>query len=723
MFTLNKSTKLSSLVFVPAALLVLSAAAPSRHYMATGKEKSNDGRAAEKLFSRVSRSPARFRSVPTTLSDTGVTVTDIGPELGTVSGLEGFLINPQDPRQLLASTLRGGVFKSTDGGTSWFPSNNGLTEFGGEVVSAFNIRKDPGNPSGVYAIVTDSTNFYHSTDFSDTWAVTESDILADCAVHPTSPNVIFAVPLTLFSNGVPLWKSTDGGTTFVEQFGTGLPEGSNDSFTNIVFAPADPNIMYVASNGFSEGLYKSTDGGASFARLDGSPPFPLQIFPHPTQANTLFLQAGFGSTFLYQSTDGGATFDEVTAGLPAGRRNYFVAFDQVNPSLVYVAGDGGLFRSTDGGATFAALGLRPEQIGLNATTLSIDPTNTAVLYVNTSKGNFKSVNGGTSFFAINRGWRASIVNDLTFDNNAEPRLYVATTLDLGLLRTQSRGNYYDAIGENLFAGVASSSAASVHSVAVAATDPNFIVATTVNRGIFRSTDGGLSWTAATVDTGQRRFVNSEVAIDPTNSSNAYVTCNDRPFRGFYRSTDGGQTFFRVNTGLSSRVKALAIDPNNPNVIYVGAPRTLLKSTDGGLSFTATELATVFGPISDIAINPQNSQVVYVTGEFSSGFIRFVLRSTDGGATFTPADTGLHGTTHEIAIDPLNPSRLFVLSNFGFHSSLELFMSEDGAASWTLVDTGGEFFRRGGFDALAINPKKPNLLYLGGASVLEVEIKQ
>lgn len=52
----------------------------------------------------------------------------------------------------------------------------------------------------------------------------------------------------------------------------------------------------------------------------------------------------------------------------------------------------------------------------------------------------------------------------------------------------------------------------------------------------------------------------------------------------------------------------------------------------------------------------------------------------------------------------------------------MFMSEIGGQNWALVDTGGESFRRGGYNAMAINPKNPNLLYVGGASILQIGIK-
>lgn len=643
-----------------------------------------------------------------------IAVKDVGPEIGIAFGLEGFIINPQDTNNLLGSTGRVGVFKSLDGGLNWSTSNNGLTDSQGLVANAANIRRDPSNPFTVYS-PTATDGLYRSNNFGDTWSsIGGLDLvnptLSDCAVHPTSPNVIYA--LAQFAEHPdlpgPLFKSTDGGSTFAET--GGLPD--LDSATNVAIAPPNPNVVYVLDSGTFEGVYKSIDGGSSFARLASSPSQPFTLFPHPAQANTLLLVANSGSTGLFRSTDGGVTFVQVATGLPAGKLNNTVAYDPANPSIVYVGGMGGIFRSTDGGATFASFGRFTQDdlgfFGVNA--ISIDPTNAKVIYVSTSKGNFKTVNGGSSFVAINRGWRATQVNYLTFDNHSSPGLYAGVFNTVGILRTNNRGNNYEIIGEKL-------PDIQVSSLAVAAAGRDFIVAATFS-GIFRSTDGGRSWTQAAIDTGQTIFGTSRVAIDPSNPNNVYAVTANGPFSGSYRSTDGGGTFARSNTGLTeTRLGTLAIDPNNPNVVYVGAfngNRGVFKSTNGGLSFSATGQTN--GNLSEIVIDPKNSQAIYISTRGGSSRVR---RSLDGGVTFTAVDNGLSGNgVRGLVIDPVNPSRLFVWIRSG-----GVFLSEDGANSWAVIDA-GETLRRSkpGRGTMAIDPKNPNLIYVGSASILEIEIK-
>jgi photosystem II stability/assembly factor-like uncharacterized protein len=680
------------------------------------------------------------------------TVTDIGPEFGISYSGEGFAINHNDPRQILLPS-EGGIFKSLNGGLSWFPVNL-VTEDQGFTDGAILVRQDPGNPSVLLAVTLRFSNsesgqwVYRSKDFGTTWNRLEGNFPSptDCAIHQTSSDLVFVLNNT--AHDAALWRSTDGGLTFEPQFDNGLPQAIFDPdtdelladprFSNIATTPTDPSVVYVVLNSdpkkyYRPAIYKSADSGATFTRLEGSPPGDLQVFPHPTQSNVLFVQddSDLESPGIYRSTDSGISFQPVNTGLPSGKWNFFVAFDPLNPSFVYVAGEGGFFRSVNGGNTFQLLGLKPEQLGLGASTATVDPSNPNTVYVNTNRGNFKSVNGGISFVAINNGWKDAFANHITFDNAIEPNLYLTVPIGVGILKTHTRGNDYAQVPHPLDPGELHSGAAWPSTLAVSHGDPNFIVTATRNRGLFRTIDGGQNWTAATIDTGQNRFSSlvSEIAIDPLHSNNVYVVTGNTGFPGFYRSTDGGSTFQRTYFVPTSNARSaftdLALDPSNPNVLYTGSAafltsNVLLKSTDAGLSFSGTQLGFA-SRIIDIAVDPTNSNNVYVAGTYrlsSQGFsLNRLLRSTNAGATFVAADAGLEGEIIAIVIDPQNPSRLYAWTKEG------LFMSGDGALTWSPLENEKTRQAAGFGTAIAINPKKPNRLYLAGATVLEVEINE
>lgn len=687
---------------------------------------------------------------------TDVRVTDIGPEQGVSFAGAGFVINRSDPRQILVPSPAG-IFKTVNGGQTWSRVVHLNTVF---------LRQDPSNPSVVFG--TDGVVLMRSNDFGESW-VWSSDWFctttsctqstpADIAFNQASSQTLLVLTHsgaanTEFQSGI-LTRSNDGGNTFAIQSGDGLPLAR--TYSNIETTAADPNLVYVVMSDdpidHSGGIFKSIDGGHTFSRLEESPPRPLQVFTHPTDANVLFVQVSLStSPGIYRSDDGGASFQPVTGGL--ANNNFFVAFDPHHPSYVYVAGQGGFFRSTDGGTSFRSTGLTREQLGLGATTATVDPANPSTIYVNTNRGNFKSVNGGVTFTSISKGWTASQATHITFDNASNPSLYVAGSYGAGILRTQTRGSQYDEVMNPLPLSFISSSAWPAL-IAIAPSDPARIVVATSSRGVFVTRDGGKTWTLSSVDTGHRRF--RKIVIDSLNPNNVYMQA-DCQFENcflsqgqsqFYRSTDGGLTFESTQVSTEKfRMYALALDPSNPQVVYIGGNMdtdcvevddgeggtvmeckdvtALLKSTDGGLTFAANELLE-FSSINDITVDPINSNNVYLAGFFetydqSGAFGVSVMRSSDGGATFAAADEGLEfqgfgPAARELVIDPLRPTRMFALTDAG------LFMSRDGAASWTRVNN--EVLDRDDFTAhsLTINPKKPNLLYLAGATVFEVEIK-
>ena len=118
------------------------------------------------------------------------------------------------------------------------------------------------------------------------------------------------------------------------------------------------------------------------------------------------------------------------------------------------------------------------------------------------------------------------------------------------------------------------------------------------------------------------------------------------------------------------------------------------------------------------IDPINPNNLYLAGRFQLTETfedRSIVRSTDGGFTYSAADAGLP-VVIDLVIDPQDPARLYAWTIDG------LFVSTDHATSWTLLE-GLEAFKTAGIlNNLTINPKNPNLLYLWGSSVVEVEIK-
>ena len=685
-------------------------------------------------------------------SNVRLTIRDIGPETGVSGSGSGFIFN-RDTRQVILPTPRR-VFRSLNAGGQWSPLDLAVGLSVPRTDGSYFVRQDPRNPQTLYAATAYARRLVRSSDFGTTWTQLgdwQLTNVADVAIHEASPNVLLVLTIGGISvDGLALWRSEDGGATFTPQWDSGLPQDIYDpdtgeyfdpNFSNIATTPADPNIVYVVqhieSGPYPAGIHKSTDGGLTFARLEASPSGnPLQVFPHPTRPEVLFVQvANPRNSAIYRSLDGGASFQLVSGGLT--NQNFFVAFDRNNPSLVYVAGRGGVFRSEDGGETFQPLGLTAEQLGGLATNVNVDPSNSQVIYVNTLNGNFKSVNGGFTFRAINDGWKAAAIRHIAYDNSSEPNLYLAT--GSGIMRTNTRGHHYERVPHPSILNTTAL-------LAVAPSDPGMILAATSRGTLYRTLDGGRSWARAGVDTGLVYLSPawSEMLVDPKDSNNVYFTLTDWPQpNGFYKSVDAGATFERTyyqdnHAGLpddpdrtpdDDGMRALAIDPLHMNVIFtawadvVHTSVPLLKSVDGGLSFAPAGSLFNTAYTDQILVAPNNPNNIFIAGYFEVdpsdpwSSQHGIMRSTDGGATWSPADAGLLASPVDLVMNPEDPARLYSWDGAGLH------MTTDGGNTWNLLPA-DELSKALGFEGnqtLLINPKKPNLIYVLGSSLFEVEI--
>ena len=249
--------------------------------------------------------------------------------------------------------------------------------------------------------------------------------------------------------------------------------------------------------------------------------------------------------------------------------------------------------------------------------------------------------------------------------------------------------------------------------------PTTLYAGTSDRGVFKTTDGGATWSA----TGLANVYVSALAIDPVTPTTLYAVA----WGGLYKSTDGGANWNPINDLTGVGVSSLAIDPQTPTTLYGWTYHDgVFKSTDGGASWSATGLTGVGGGILALAIDPLTPTTLYagtdaitfldVDGSlwYTSGD---VSKSTDGGATWGAvglASEALQVSVSDLAIDPLTPTTLYAGTNYGPNAaySCGVFKSTDGGASWNVtgLTSVGRDLR------LAIDPLIPTTLYAGaGAS--------
>jgi len=344
-------------------------------------------------------------------------------------------------------------------------------------------------------------------------------------------------------------------------------------------------------------------GGRSIG-VAGSPGRPFEYY--------------FGATGggLWKTTDGGATWRPVTDTALRTSSVGTVAMSESNPDIVYIGtgetelrgdiiqGDG-LYKSTDAGKTWAPSGLAETQaIGR----IRIHPANPDIVYVaalghpfgpNPERGVFRSIDGGKTWKnVLFRSERAGAV-DLCFDPKNPQVLFAAlwevfrTSYSLssggpgsGLFKTTNGGDHWDEITRNpgLPKGVIGKIGVSVSG---ADSSRVWAIVEAEDGGIFRSDDGGTTWTKVNDERRfrQRAFYYTRIYADPKNRDRMYVLNT-----GFYRSDDGGKTFTTIRVPHGDN-HDLWIAPNDPQRMINGNDGGANVSMNGGDTWTAQRYPT------------------------------------------------------------------------------------------------------------------------------------
>ena len=154
---------------------------------------------------------------------------------------------------------------------------------------------------------------------------------------------------------------------------------------------------------------------------------------------------------------------------------------------------------------------------------------------------------------------------------------------------------------------------------------------------------------------------STLVVDPANPATLYAVANG----GIFKSTNGGGSWSLTNVGLSAMpASILLIDPSNPSTQYAGTHSNgLFKSTDGGGSWNPSNSGLPSSWWVDaLVIDPSNPATLYAVNSYSYG----VYKSTDGGGSWKPFNTGLTSTysANSLVIDPSNPATLYMFADVG-----------------------------------------------------------
>jgi photosystem II stability/assembly factor-like uncharacterized protein len=466
-------------------------------------------------------------------TDGGASWRDTGLPPGGFAG--ALAIDPVNPSTLYAGacvnniTSGARLFKSTDGGASW------TTAISGPPISCIEaLAIDPQNSSTVYAGT--GSGVFKSADGGTSWSAVNSGLAAtvvkSLAVDPQTPSTLYA------GTGSGVFKSADGGTGW-----SGTNSGLNATYVNsLAVDPQNLSTLYATAAG---SVLKTTNGGVHWSEMysapasDGGGNYPASsLVIDPQVSSTVYAGARPGG--VWKSTDAGASWTRTV--MPKGNGVHGVAIAPQNPNTVYAWNHQGLFKSSDGAASWSTVNLH----GVLA--LAIDPQSPDTVYAGIGYGGvFKSTDGGASWSAVSSGLPTTPNGVAACVPNSNA--YVAVTILV--IDPQNPSTLFAQTGGP---GSISCKAA----------------------GIYKSTDGGTTWSAANSGFGFPGPVVTTLAIDPQNSSTVYAANGG----GIFKSADGGASWSAVNSGLTTlNVQTLAIDPQNPSTLYAG--------TNGGGVFAIT----------------------------------------------------------------------------------------------------------------------------------------
>src|SRR5436190_6710121 len=663
-----------------------------------------------------------------------LTFRNIGPtnQAGRVSVIVGI---PGDPYTMYVSGANGGIFKTTNGGTTWKPIFDEQ-----DVISIGAIELAPSNPEIIY-VGTGEENprnnasfgngVYRSNDGGDTWThigLEDSDRIARIRVDAHNPDVVYACGMghewgPNEQRGV--FKTVDGGKNWKRQLYIDAQTGCSD----IDVDPTNFDVIYAGmwtyrrwawhleSGGGETALYKSTDGGANWKKLTNGIPTMLDrigLAVARSEPDTVYMVSETQNYDgeLWRSDDAGATWRVVSKDPNINFRPFYYADIRVDPSdpnRVYAL-SGSLYLSEDSGRTFRTIG---RDVHGDHQALWIDPKDSKRV-LSGSDGGFQVSYDGTKNFAVLNSVPFTQFYHISYD--LEMPYHVCGGLQdngtwcgtVNSLATEGiRKNDWFVVGggDGFFAvpdlkepwRVYTDLQGGVISVTDTRTGAERAISPYPNRigSVGDAMEGHkyrYNWNSpiALGPDGQTVYFGGNVLFKSTNHGQSWeaispdLSTNDKS-----KQKSSGGPIVVDNTAAEFHCTILAIAPSmiDPNVIWVGTDDGNVQVTrDGGKTWTnVVKNIGGLAPnawIPDLEASHVDAGTAYVPADHhqDNDYTAYFFKTTDFGKTWTRLNLNLPaaktGWAHVIREDAKNRNVLYAGTELG------LWVSFDGGSRWT-----------------------------------------
>lgn len=641
------------------------------------------------------------------------------PYWGNVSGrVRGLDIHPTDPNTIYIGAAAGGIWKSTNGGTTWSDKSGELTRL---TFGAISI--DPNNTNTIYAgtgetrwlfnnVTYEGDGLYKTTNGGNNWTKITNGFgtqtqFSDVEVNPGNSNIILAaLGSGNWNNSFPsnegVWRSTDAGLTWTRTLNV------QDAF-DVAFHPSNSLLAYAScgDQAATAGFYRSTDGGATWIQSNtgltstsniGRMQFDLSLSSPSTIYSIVYNNSAVFSgyrTAAFKSTDGGVNWAQISSGVNiAGSYDGVNVNDQgsydlclsVHPSnsSIVCFGNVEVSRTTNGSSISFVRNPGGHGGGSSAWDcyahvdvhkIMFAPSNGNIAYLGCDGGVYKSTNAGATWSSVNNS-----INSIQFYRVASHptnfSILYGGAQDNGNFSTSDKGATewdFETSGDGM-------------ECFVDYNNPNYVFMSTQNGSLMRSTNAGSSWSSVLSVSNNTAWV-APYWQHPTDPQKVFAALSQR----IYRSTNRGANWNTFSaTFTSNRITSVAQSQVNVSRMiaaasYYTTSPNVYKSTDEGATWTdiTSNIGFTGANIQRVIADPTNANCFYLTrASYSTGL---VLKTTDFGTTWTNVSGNLPSIpVNDLFIDPANTNHLYAGNDFG------VYWSNNGGVNWSKLSNGMPF---------------------------------
>jgi photosystem II stability/assembly factor-like uncharacterized protein len=560
-----------------------------------------------------------------------------GPFGGSIFALA---INPANSNEVFAGGPVGGVFRSTDKGTTWTQVNSGLTDM--------NVYSLCFSDTGHLFAGTLNTGVFVSTNHGASWSPANTGISnGSISSLEHIGNWVYAA-----LHGVGVYVSRDNGTSWTAA-------GLTNLNINVLHFATDTTLYAGIEGG---GVYRTTDRGAIWTQLNSG--------LTNTQVRALYSTGTVTAPVIFAGTYGGGVFISTNNGTNWSSFSSGLSVPYVNALNFVINGTfyGPLIAGSDGGGIYRAQSTTWSQsnnglINLYERSLATDMSGT-VYMGNDGGGVFVSTDAGASWNTNSTGMTSSgLLSFATSGSNLYAGTYgagVFLSTDNGATWTPRNSGLtapfvYALLidGGMMYAGTASNS---------------------ISGGVFRSTDGGLSWT--NVNSGLTNIAVISLARVGTNLFAGTLG-------GVFVSADSGNSWTAVNNGivnLNLKVDALVAIGDTLFAGTTGVPQAVYRSTDNGTTWSATNIgwSASYGTAVYAFLLDGTNLYAGVTQLQGSNIVGAVYKTTDEGTSWTLVS----GSTNTQTVRSLVLANSTLIAGTDGNGVIEIKNN-----SWNAVNTG------------------------------------